>query len=382
MDFELTQEQEDLRNAAKEFAEGEFDPDLARKLDREQTFPMDIWKKACKLGFIGCYIPEEYNGGGLGFLDHAFIMEEFTRADPGIGFILSVTLGSEVLIEHGDEMQKEKYLAPVPIGDAIMGIAITEPNAGSDVAGCTTTHAEKEGDTWILNGSKMFITNGTIADHLLVLAVTDPDAPSRHRRHSMFVVETGWDGFESTKITGKAGMGASDTAELSFSNVEVPDENLIGERGKGFYETMTFFNRSRTYIGAQGVGIAQGALDRTVDYIQKRQAFGQPLAKFQAVRHKIAEMETRTEAARQLVYKAAWELDNGRLSHKNVALAKWYAAETGVYVSDQAIQLHGGYGYIDEYDVERFWRASKVVEIYEGSKEIEKGIVSDQILGK
>lgn len=228
MDFELTREEEDLRNAAKEFAEGEFDRDLARKMDKEQTFPKDIWKKACKLGFIGCYIPEEYNGGGLGFLDNAFIMEEFTRADPGIGFILSVTLGAEVLIEYGSDAQKEKYLAPVPIGDAIMGIAITEPNAGSDVSGCTTTHAEKDGDTWILNGSKMFVTNGTIADHLLVLAVTDPDAERRHRRQSMFIVETGWDGFESTKIKGKAGMGASDTAELSFNNVEIPEENMVG----------------------------------------------------------------------------------------------------------------------------------------------------------
>ncbi|KXA94327.1 acyl-CoA dehydrogenase [candidate division MSBL1 archaeon SCGC-AAA259I09] len=383
MDFELTEEQRDLKKAAQKFAEGEFgDSEVAKGYDNEQKFPVGIWGKACDLGFVGCYIPEEYNGGGLGFLENALIMEGFTRVDPGVGFLLSTTLGTEVIMEYGTEKQKENYLAPIPAGDAIMGIAITEPDAGSDVAGCTGTRAEKEGDEWILKGNKMFTTNGTIADHVLVLAMTDPDADSRHRRQSMFVVETDWDGFEANKIEGKAGLRASDLAELVFNDVKVPEENLVGERGEGFYETMTFFNRSRTYIGAQGLGIAQGALDRALDYVQEREAFGRVISSFQGIRFKLAEMETRTQAARNLVYKAAWELDQGQLERKNVAVAKWYAAETGVKVADEAVQLHGGYGYIDEYDVERFWRASKAIEIYEGTKEIEKTIVADRLLGK
>lgn len=380
MDFDLTEEQRDLKRAAKEFAEGEF-PDKAKECDREEKFPHDVWEKACDLGFVGGHLDEKWNGGGFGFLEAAIVMEEFVRVDPGMASVLTTTLGAEVIQEFGTEEQKEKYLAPLPQGEAIMGIAITEPDAGSDVAGCVGTRAVKDGDEWILNGNKMFTTNGDIADHLVVVCMTDPDADSRHQRQSMFIVETVWDGFESNKITGKAGLRASDTAELSFNDVRVPEENLLGERGSGFYQTMAFFNRSRTYIGAQGVGIAQGALDRALDYVQEREAFGQKISDFQGVRFKLADMATKTEAARNLVYGAAWKLDNGQMSPIDVAMAKWYAAETGVRVSEEALQLHGGYGYIDDYDVERFWRASKVVEIYEGTKEIEKSIVAGELVG-
>lgn len=380
MDFELTDEQSDIKRAAKDFAEGEF-PDKAKECDREEKFPRDVWKKACELGFVGGHLDEKWNGGGLGYLEAALASEQFTRVDPGMGSVLTTTLGAEVIQEFGTEAQKEKYLAPLPEGDAIMGIAITEPDAGSDVAGCVGTTAVKDGDEWIINGNKMFTTNGDIADHLVVVCMTDPDTDSRHRKQSMFIVETDWDGFESSKIEGKAGLRASDTAELSFNDVRVPDENLLGKRGHGFYQTMAFFNRSRTYIGAQGVGIAQGALDRALDYVQEREAFGQKISDFQGIRFRLAHMASRTEAARNLVYRAAWKLDNGKMSPIDVAMAKWYAAETGVRVSEEAVQLHGGYGYIDDYDVERFWRASKVVEIYEGTKEIEKSIVAGELLG-
>lgn len=380
MDFSLTKEQKDVKKAAREFAQGEF-PDVAREFENKGKFPREIWEKACELGFVASYIDEKWNGGGLGFLEHALITEEFVRADPGISTALMTTLGSEVIQEFGTEKQKEKYLSPLGTGEAIMGIAITEPDAGSDVAGCTGTKAEKDGDEWVLNGNKMFTTNGTIADHLVVVALTDPEAESRHKRQSMFIIETDWDGYNSKEIEGKAGLKASDTAEITFDNLRIPEENLLGKRGEGFYQTMAFFNRSRTYIGAQGIGIAQGALDKALDYVQERETFGQKLTNFQGIRFKLADMATRTEAARNLIYKAAWELDQGELNPKNVALAKWYAAETGVEVSDEAVQLHGGYGYIDEYDVERFWRASKIVEIYEGTKEIEKTIVGDHLTG-
>ncbi len=381
MDYELTDEQKGIKKAAREFAQAEF-PDIAREYEEKGEFPWEIWEKACDLGFVASYIDQEWGGGGLGFLEHVLITEEFVRADPGISTVLMTTLGSEVIKKFGTEKQKEKYLSPLGNGEAIMGIAITEADAGSDVASCTNTRAEKDGDEWILNGSKMFTTNGTIADHIVVVALTDPDADSRHKRQSMFIVETDWDGFDSTEIDGKAGLKASDTAELTFDDLRVPEENLLGKRGEGFYQTMAFFNRSRTYIGAQGIGIAQGSLDKALDYLQEREAFGQKLTNFQGIRFRLADMATRTEAARNLVYKAAWKLDKGELDPKDVALAKWYAAETGVEVANEAVQLHGGYGYIDEYDVERFWRASKVVEIYEGTKEIEKTIVGDRLTGK
>lgn len=381
MDFDLTAEQNDVKKAARDFAQAEF-PDIAKEYEEEGKFPWEVWEKACNLGFVASYIDEKWNGGGLGFLEHVLITEEFVRADPGISTVLMTTLGSEVIQKFGTEKQKEKYLSPLGEGEAIMGIAITEADAGSDVAGCTNTRAEKDGDEWVMNGNKMFTTNGTIADHIVVVALTDPEADSRHKRQSMFIVETDWDGFGSTKIEGKAGLKASDTAELTFDNLRIPEENLLGKRGEGFYQTMAFFNRSRTYIGAQGIGIAQGSLDRAVEYVQERESFGQKLSNFQGLRFKLADMATRTEAARNLIYKAAWKLDQGELDPKDVALAKWYAAETGVEVSNEAVQLHGGYGYIDEYDVERFWRASKVVEIYEGTKEIEKTIVGDRLTGK
>ncbi len=380
MDFKLTEEQKEIQRAAREFAEGEF-PDVARELDRTETFPMDIWKKACKLGFVGAHLPEEYGGMGLGFLEACIATEEFCKVDPGCAAALTVTLGAEVIELFGTHEQKQKYLAPLPRGDAIMGIAITEPDAGSDVAGIKTT-AVKDGDEWILNGTKMFITNGTIADHLVVLAVTHPDAKKRHQRMSTFIVETDWDGYEANKIEDKMGLKASDTAEVVFKDVRVPKEHLLGMEKMGFYNIMEFFNRSRTYVGAQGVGVAQGAINRTLEYTKQRKTFGRPIASNQYVQFKLAEMETRTEAARNLIYKAAWNVDNGNIDPKMVAMAKWYAAETAVWVLDYALQFHGGYGYIGEYDIERFYRCAKVIEIYEGTKEVEKAIIAGLMIGK
>ncbi len=377
--MELTSEQKDIVKAAREFAEGEF-RDRAREFDEKEEFDMAIWKRAAENGFIGCFIKEEYGGMGLGFLEHSLITEQLWRVDPGCGQALcALSFGSEMIQQFGTEEQKKKYLPPIPAGEAIIASAITEPDAGSDVT-MIKTRAEKKGDKFIINGSKMFITNGCTAHYALVYALTDPAAKNAHNRHSVILVETSTPGFEATKIHGKMGIRASNTAELSFSNVEVPVENVIGKEGRGFYQLMDFFNKTRNHVAAQGVGVAQGALEMAISYVKKRKAFGGTLSKLQGVQFKIAEMATRIEAARSLYWRAAWLLDHGKLDPALVSMAKWFAGETAVYVANEALQLHGGYGYIAEYDIQRFYRDAKIVEIYEGSKEVEKAVIASELL--
>ena len=381
MDFNLTKEQRDIKKAARAFAEGEF-PDLAKESDREEKTDRKLMKKACDLGFVGVFIDEEFGGAGYGYLESAFVMEEFWRVDPGLGSqIASVCFGSEMILLFGSDNQKRKYLPPLCKGEAISGTAVTEPDAGSDVL-AVATRAEKRDGGYTINGTKMFISNASIADFLVTLCLTNPDAPSQYERHSVVIVETDRQGLERNKLKGKLGIRAHDTAEVSFSNVWIPEENRIGEEGKGFHYFMEFFNRSRAYVAAQGVGIAQGALEMAIKHVTKRKQFGQPLASFQIVQCKLAEMATLTEAARNLVYKAAWKLDHGDVQPMLISMAKWFAGETGVKVVDEALQLHGGYGYLDEYDISRFYRDAKIVEIYEGSKEVEKLIVARQLLSK
>ena len=381
MNFELSKEEMDIKMAAREFAEGEI-REIAKEYDQKEEFPKALWKKACELGFVGGFIKEEYHGAGLSFFETCIIMEEFWRVDPGCGCVLLAAFGAEYLQNYGTPEQKEKYLPPIPTGEAIMGAAITEPDAGSDIFGART-EAVKDGDEYVINGSKIFITNGTIAKYLAVFCVTNPEAESRYNRHSILMVETDRAGFESSKIRGKMGIRASDTAELSFNNVRVPKENLVGEKeGNGFAQTMELFNINRVVAAAQGVGVAQGALEQAINHVKKREAFGQSVGKFQAIQFKLAEMATKVEAARVLTYQAAWLLDQGRTDPKLIAMAKWMAGETGVRVTDDALQLHGGYGFINEYDIERFYRDAKIVEIYEATKEMEKNTIARQLLGK
>lgn len=380
MDFTLTEEQQDIIRAAMEFAQGEF-PDRAQEFDREETFDLGLWKKACELGFVGVFIDEAYKGAGYGFFEHCLITEEFWAVDPGIGqAILSTTFGSELLGLFGSESQKEHILPQLVAGDAIMGTAITEPDAGSDVAQASTTGV-LDGDEWVINGTKMFATNGNLAKYMLIFCQTDPENPSRHNRHSFFLIPTDTPGFESTKIRGKLGIRASDTAEVTLNNVRVPAENLVGERGEGFRELMAFFNRTRLHIAAQAVGLARAALEESVRHTRGRVQFGSAIADFQATRFKIAEMATKIRASRNLYYEAAWWVDRGKIDHGLIAMAKWYAAQMAVYCADEALQMHGGYGYIDEYKVQRLYRDAKILEIYEGTKEAEKVIVSNTILG-
>ncbi len=380
MDFTLSKEQRDIQKAAREFAVGEFLPEKAREFDRNETFDLSIWRKACELGFVGVFIDEKYEGAGLGFFEHCLITEEFWAVDAGMGnAVITATFGSELLNLFGTEEQKQKYLPPLVRGEAIMGCAITEPDAGSDVTGAITS-AVKDKDEWVINGSKMFITNGTIAKYMNVFCLTDPDNPDRHQRHSFFIVETDRKGFQANKLHGKLGIRANDTAEVSFSNVRIPASNLVGKLGYGFRHLMAFFNLTRLHICAMAVGIARAALEEAVNHIKKRRQFGVPLASFQGLQFKIAEMATMIRAARNLYYEAAWLTDQGKMDHAVTAMAKWFSGQIAVKCADEALQMHGGYGYIDEYKVQRIYRDAKIVEIYEGTKEIEKTIVAKNIL--
>ena len=380
MDFDLSKEQRDIVKAAREFALGEF-PDRAVEFDREETFDLGLWRKACELGFVGIFIDEAYGGAGMGFLEYCLINEEFWAVDPGMSqAILSTTFGSELLGLFGSEDQRQQIFPQLVSGEAIMATAITEPDAGCDVTGAVTS-AVKEGDEWLINGSKMFITNGDLAKYVLVFCMTDPENPSRHGRHSFILIPTDTPGYESTKIRGKLGIRASDTAELSFNNIRVPITNLVGKEGEGFHELMAFFNRTRLHICAQAVGLARGALEEAIRYTKNRRQFGEALASFQVTQFKIAEMATWIRASRNLYYQAAWSVDRGKIDHALIAMAKWFSAEMAVRCADEALQMHGGYGYIDEYKVQRLYRDAKILEIYEGTKEMEKTIVARSILG-
>jgi acyl-CoA dehydrogenase len=378
VDFALTKQQKDIMRAAREFAEGEF-PDRAQEFDREEMFDYEIWKKAAELGFVGMSIGEAYGGAGMGVFECALVMEEFWAVDAGTGVALFTNFGSEILDLYGTKEQKNKLLPPLAGGEAIMSVAITEPDAGSDVAAATTT-AVKEGDEYIINGTKTFITHGNVANFVVAFCQTDPENPDRHKRHSWIIVETDREGFEANKLRGKLGIRASDTAEISFSNVRVPAENLVGKEGAGFKELMTFFDISRIFISSHAVGTARAALEEAIKYTKKRQQFGMPVASFQATQFKLAEMATMVKAARNLCYEAAWKADNGALDPELIAMAKWYAAKTAVQCADEALQMHGGYGYLDEYRVQRIYRDAKILEIYEGTKEMEKLIIARSLL--
>jgi len=381
MDFELSKEQKDIVKAAKEFAEGEF-PDRAEEFDREESFDESLYKKAAELGFAGTFIKEEYGGPGMGMLECCLIFEEFATVDPGIALaILASAYGAEIIQEFGTEEQKKRYLPALASGDAVMGAAFTEPDAGSDLAGATLTTAVREGDEYIINGSKMFITNGDRADYLICFVQTDPDNPNRHARHSMIMVETNREGFEANHLTGKLGIRASDTTELSFNNVRVPACNLVGQLGNGFLEAMYLFNLDRIIVAAQAVGTARAALEESIKHVKKRTAFNAPLSSFQSIQFKIADMFTWIQAGRNMYYEAAWRVDKGNIDQKLIAAAKSFCGQMAVKCTDMALQMHGGYGYLAEYKVQRLFRDAKITEIFEGTTEIEKIIMAKNLLG-
>ncbi|MFC7019122.1 MULTISPECIES: acyl-CoA dehydrogenase family protein [Haloarcula] len=382
MDFALSDEQRQVRDEIRRFAENELRP-VATEYDRAEKYPGEIVQKAAEMGLTGSNIPLEYGGAGYDTLTNVLLAEELFAADPGIGLcIQSAAFGADAVVEFGTDEQKAQFLEPVATGEAVMGAAISEPDTGSDVSS-VSTQARKEGDEWVVDGTKMWITNGSVGDYFVVLCETDPDAEGRYNGFSQLVVEADRDGFEAEKITGKLGIRASDTAELVLDGVRVPEENLVGTRGAGFLQLMQFFDETRTGVAAQGVGIARGAAERALEYAQEREQFGRPISEFQAIQHKLAEMFTEIEAARQLTYKSAWSVDNEDEQLTQLAsMAKEKASRVAVEVADEAVQIHGGAGYVDDFDVERFYRDAKITQIYEGTTEIQKNIIARELLGK
>jgi len=382
MEFKLTEEQLEIKRAVREFCEKEFDPDVALELDKKEEFPMELYKKAAKLGFTSISYPEEYGGQGYGFLEACLVMEEMCRADSSLGIAAMIgTFGGDLILVHGSEEQKNKYLPPLCRGDFISAAAFTEPSRGSDITRMDTT-AVKYGDEWWINGTKTFITNAPVADFMLVLCQTDTKVRPTYRGETLFIVDKGTPGLEVTKQSNKMGIRCTATGEVSLSDVKVTDWNILGELNKGFYHSMWFFDISRIAIAAQAVGTAQGAFETAFKYSKEREAFGQPIIQFQQIGCKLAEIAAEIEASRLLTYKAAWTVDQGSMDPMMTSMAKLYASRVAVKAADLAIQTLGGYGYMGEYRVERYYRDAKITEIYEGTSEIQRLTILRYLLRK
>ena len=380
MDFTLTDEQRALRQMAREFALKEF-PAYSKESDDQEKFPEELMKKAGQQGILGVMLPPPY-GPGLGMLDNCVIAEELNAVDAGLALcIFAADFGTEAIIRLGTQEQKDRWLTGITTGERVSGAAISEAGAGSDVAGASCT-AVKKGDHYVVNGAKMWITNGERADYFITLVQTNPQAPKPHARFSLLVIDRNTPGFKSNKIHGKLGVRASDTSELQFTDCKVPAANLLGEEGKGFYYVMEFFNNTRIGVAAQGVGIAQGALNLATQYAQQREAFGAPIASLQAIQFKLAEMATRVETARLLTYKAAWLNDQGKPNPQASSMAKWWAGRAACENADECVQILGGMGYVDEMPAEKYYRDAKITEIYEGTKEVHKLIIARSLLGR
>jgi butyryl-CoA dehydrogenase len=378
MNFGLTREQELVRQMVREFAVNEVKP-IAAEIDETERFPMENVKKMGELGMMGIPFPKELGGAGGDVLSYIISVEELSKVCGTTGVILSAhtSLCASLIYENGTPAQKEKYLVPLAKGEKIGAFGLTEPGAGTDAAGQQTT-AVLDGDNYILNGSKIFITNGGVADTFIVFAMTDKSQGTRGI--SAFIVEKGFPGFSIGKKEDKLGIRASSTTELIFENCIVPKENLIGKEGKGFGIAMKTLDGGRIGIAAQALGIAEGAYEETIKYMKERKQFGRSLSAFQGLQWMIAEMETKIEAAKLLVYKAAWLKQNKLPYSVDAAKAKLFAAEVAMDVTTKAVQLHGGYGYTKEYPVERMMRDAKITEIYEGTSEVQKMVIAGAAL--
>ena len=382
MDFHLTREQEMVRKMYREFAENEVKP-LAEELDEEERFPMETVEKMGKLGMMGIYFPKKYGGAGGDVLSYAMCVEELSKVCGTTGVIVSAhtSLCCAPIYEHGTEEQKMKYLPDLLSGKKIGAFGLTEPNAGTDASGQQTTAVKNENGDYVLNGSKCFITNGPCCDFVTVFAKTDVNARGV-KGISAFIVESAWEGFSTGAVENKMGMHGSPTCDLIFENVRVPKENLLGGEGQGFKICMATLDSGRITVATQGLGIAQGALDEAVKYVKERVQFGKPIAKLQNTQFEIADMATRVECGRQLVYNAARLKDAGQPYSKNAAMAKYYCGDLCNNIAYRSLQLHGGYGYMKDYPIERMFRDARLVAIYEGTSEIQRVVIANHILGK
>jgi butyryl-CoA dehydrogenase len=378
MKLELNDQQKMIQKMVREFAEKEVGP-IAAELDKKEEYPTKTLEKMAKLGLLGAIIPTEYGGAGLDTVSYTTIVEEISRKCASTGVITSVhnSLVSWPILKYGTEEQKKKYLPILAKGEKIGAFAGTEPNAGSDLGAMQTT-AVLKGDKYIINGDKTFITSGPEAGVIIVFAITDKSAGSKGI--SAFIVENSFKGYKVGSLFEKLGINASKTSELIFENMEVPKGNLLGKEGEGFKIALSTLDVGRIGIAAQAVGIAQAALDESVEYSKQRQQFGKPIAQFQGIQWIIADMATRIEASRYLVYNAAYKKDLGGRISKEAAMAKLFASETAVEAAIKAVQVHGGYGYTKEYTVERLFRDAKITEIYEGTSEVQRLVIAGSLL--
>lgn len=379
MNFDLTTEQEMIKKTAKDFANNEIVPG-ARERDRQEVFPWDITAQMAELGFLAPTLPEKYGGMELDFISEAIIFEEIGRADSSVRTTLSVqvSLTELPILKYGTKAQKQTYLPRLASGEWIGCFGLTETEAGSDAAN-QQTRAVKDGNEWVLNGHKIWISNGGVSDLALVFAQTDPE--KKHKGIATFLVETDTPGFSTQDIHNKLGLRSSNTAELILEDVRVPADNLLGEVGQGFEIAMYALDQGRYGVASGCVGIIQACIDASVEYAQEREAFGKPIANFQLVQELIADMVLDCEAARLLVYRAGHLKTKGVANTRETSLAKWYASEAAVKAALNGIQVHGGYGYSDEYPVERYLRDAKVATLYEGTTQIQKLIVGRAATG-
>ncbi|KEZ49035.1 acyl-CoA dehydrogenase [Metabacillus indicus] len=374
MFFKLSDEHEMIRKMVRDFAKNEVEPTAAER-DEEERFDRELFDKMAELGLTGIPWPEEYGGIGSDYLAYVIAVEELSRVCASIGVTLSAhtSLAGWPVYKFGTEEQKQKYLKPMAQGEKIGAYGLTEPGSGSDAGGMRTT-AKLNGDHYVLNGSKIFITNGGIADTYVVFAVTDPS--SKHKGTSAFIVEKDFKGFSVGKKESKLGIRSSPTTEIMFEDCIVPKENLLGQEGEGFKIAMMTLDGGRNGIAAQAVGIAQGALDASVAYAKERQQFGKPIAQQQGIGFKLADMATTIEASRLLTYQAAWLESEGLPYGKESAMSKLFAGDTAMKVTTEAVQVFGGYGYTKDYPVERYMRDAKITQIYEGTQEIQRLVIS------
>lgn len=377
MDFDLTQEQQMIKKTIKEFADKVVAPGAIDR-DRSKAFPTEIFKQLSDMGMMGLPFDEKYGGAGADTISFAIVTEELSRAcaSTGITYSAHISLGGAPLNLFGTEEQKEKYLTPICTGESFGAFGLTEPNAGSD-AGGTETRAVEDGDDWVINGSKVYITNASHAKHLAITAITGMN--DGKKEISAIIVPTDAEGFTVIDNYEKMGLHSSNTTELVLDNVRVPKENLLGKRGDGFKQFLVTLDGGRIGIAAMAVGIAQAAFNKALAYSKERKQFGKPLSEFQVTQFKLADMAMKIELARNMVYKAAWLKDQGRPFTKEASMAKLYASEISMEVADEAIQIHGGYGYMKEYEVERYMRDAKLLEIGEGTSEIQRMVIARQI---
>lgn len=378
MNFELNEDQLQIKNTIREFAEAELKPHVS-EWDESQHFPVELRPKFAELGIMGVLFPEEYGGANLGYVEYSTIIEEIARVDPSIALSIAAhnsLAGGHIFIAASDE-QKQKYLTPLARGDHFGAWGLTEPSSGSDASSMRTVAVRKNGG-WVINGSKNFITNATFAGTTVALAITDRTAGTHGI--SAFIVEQGTRGFSIAKKENKLGMRASDTAALVFDDCFVPESNLIGEEGQGFIQAMKVLDGGRISIAALAVGIAQGAYEAALKYAKERQQFGRPIAEFQAIQFKLADMATEIEAARLLTYRAAETKNQSKNTTKESSMAKLYASEVAVRAAEESVQIHGGYGYIKDYPAEKFWRDSKLCTIGEGTSEVQRVVIARQLL--